>query len=398
MKIIFFIKSLTKEAGISVVEIIKANALVDKGHEVVICHNDPLEPGKKTLRPISPKVKVICLALDNILEVKRTSLKWFKLLSLYRKRIQSIIDAEAPNVIVATEGYSKFVLPFISKPKGVNAIKIREFHNASDSYKSAVSDRRMLAFLKIYHRVGRAFQSLCYDRMFLLTKADKEANYPHNSKYDYVYNPLTINVLPPPEINMCNAADKQTDSNVEIGGRYKRNHTVLFVGRLAFPKNVAALLRIWSHTEHEGWTLKIVGDGYEMDSLKALTASLSIQDSVEFAGWVNDPRPIMQDASILCLTSINEGFALVIAEAMASGLPVVSYNLPYGPSDIITDGEDGLLIPYLDEDAFAKKLSGLMDDEEKIRSMSKSAILKSQQFSVDKIVDTWIAKYNELLS
>jgi glycosyltransferase involved in cell wall biosynthesis len=106
----------------------------------------------------------------------------------------------------------------------------------------------------------------------------------------------------------------------------------------------------------------------------------------------------MQDASILCLTSINEGFALVLIEAMASGLPVVSYNLPYGPSDIITDGEDGLLIPYLNEDAFAKKLSGLMDDEEKIRSMSKSAILKSQQFSVDKIVDTWIAKYNELLS
>jgi glycosyltransferase involved in cell wall biosynthesis len=172
------------------------------------------------------------------------------------------------------------------------------------------------------------------------------------------------------------------------------------VGRLHNDqKNLTGLLNIWAKTKKDGgWTLKIVGDGPDRQKLEELAYRLNIRDSVSFTGWISDPSQIMQSAKLFCLTSFYEGFALVLAEALANGLPVVSYDLPYGPSDIISDGQDGLLIPYLDEDAFAQKLSELMADEDRIIAMSDAAKIKSEQFSVDKITDLWIEKFNDLLA
>jgi glycosyltransferase involved in cell wall biosynthesis len=163
-------------------------------------------------------------------------------------------------------------------------------------------------------------------------------------------------------------------------------------------KNLVGLLHIWAKTQKGGWKLKIVGEGPDRQMLENLVDSLELRNSVIFTGWINNPSTILQTAKLFCLTSFYEGFALVIAEAMAHGLPVVAYDLPYGPSDIISDGKDGLLIPYLDEHAFAQKLSELMADEERISRMGMAAIKKSEQFSVDKITDIWIEKFNKLLN
>jgi glycosyltransferase involved in cell wall biosynthesis len=234
-------------------------------------------------------------------------------------------------------------------------------------------------------------QSLLYDKIYLLTRRDKLENFPSNNKFDVMYNPLTVNVLPPPDT---------ARTAVNSAGIKPRENVVIFVGRLEdCQKNLTGLLNIWAKTKRDGgWILKIVGDGPDRQKFEELAYRLNISDSVSFTGWINDPSPIMQSAKLFCITSFFEGFALVIAEAMANGLPVVSYDLPYGPSDIISDGQDGLLIPYLDEDAFAQKLSELMADEDRIIAMSDAAKIKSQQFSVDKITDLWIEKFNDLLA
>lgn len=178
-----------------------------------------------------------------------------------------------------------------------------------------------------------------------------------------------------------------------------RENVALFVGRLEnCQKNLVGLLNIWAKTKREGWILKIIGDGPDRQKLEELAYRLNISDSVSFTGWINDPSLVMQSAKLYCITSFFEGFALVLLEAMANGVPAVAYDLPYGPSDIISDGQDGLLIPYLDEDAFTQKLSELMADEDRIIEMSDAAKIKSQQFSVDKITDLWIEKFNDLLA
>lgn len=178
-----------------------------------------------------------------------------------------------------------------------------------------------------------------------------------------------------------------------------RENVAIFVGRLEdCQKNLTGLLNIWAKTKRDGgWILKIVGDGPDRQKFEELAYRLNISDSVSFTGWISDPSSIMQSAKLFCITSFFEGFGLVLVEAMANGLPALAYDLPYGPSDIISDGKDGLLIPYLDEETFAQKLSELMADEKRIKEMSEAAKIKSEQFSVDKITDLWIKKFNELL-
>jgi glycosyltransferase involved in cell wall biosynthesis len=184
--------------------------------------------------------------------------------------------------------------------------------------------------------------------------------------------------------------------NINPGGREK---SVLFVGRLCDKdKNISGLLRIWAKTNKDGWTLKLVGDGEDKQYLEDYAKQLGVSSSVEFVGWVDTPMEIMTTSSLFCMTSHIEGFALVLIEAMACGLPVVSYDLPYGPSDIITDGIDGYLIPNGDEQVFADRLSQCLANEDRIAPMSVAAIEKSKQFDVDTITDLWIKKYNELLS
>jgi glycosyltransferase involved in cell wall biosynthesis len=202
-------------------------------------------------------------------------------------------------------------------------------------------------------------------------------NYPRNNKFDVVPNPLSID---PPQYSDA-----------------PRSNTVIFVGRLSYEKNLPALLRIWAKTKKQGWKLKIVGDGEDRELLQRYAESLNISDSVEFVGWVEDPIPIMSDASLLCLTSLYEGFALVLIEAMATGLPVISYDLSYGPSDIIEDGVNGFLIKNHDEQGFADKLSDVFRHREQIADMSRNAYVASKRFSVDEITDIWIKKYTKLL-
>jgi glycosyltransferase involved in cell wall biosynthesis len=396
MKIMYVVRSVSAGGGMTIVEIIKANAFVEKDHEVIICYTNSTPQGAATLRPISPKVKLIDLdQYDN--DIVPFTKKFFKHIKQVYNKLQNAVYIEKPDVIVATDYSGKYVVPFIKAPKGHKMVKVREYHYSSTKFKQNIKDKWVLLRHKIYHYFGTRFQSLRYDKIYILTKRDKRENYPTNGKYDVMPNPLTLNILPPPDFTLSTgilASYESVDSHSdEIVSRKK---TVLFVGRLDSEKNIQGLLRIWAKTTKGDWILKIVGDGPLRKTLENQASALKISNSVNFTGWISDPSAMMRNASLLCLTSFHEGFPLVIAEAMSQGLPVVAYDLPYGPSDIINDGINGLLIPYLNEDIFAKKLSHLISDANTITKMSKSAIERSNDFSVDRITDLWIEKYTEL--
>ena len=105
-----------------------------------------------------------------------------------------------------------------------------------------------------------------------------------------------------------------------------------------------------------------------------------------------------RNSSVFVMTSLYEPFGLVIPEAMSCGLPVVSYDSPYGPAGIISDGEDGFLIPMHDIQAFANRLCQLMGDEELRKEMGHRAIESSQRFSADKIMPMWKKLFEQLTS
>ncbi len=94
--------------------------------------------------------------------------------------------------------------------------------------------------------------------------------------------------------------------------------------------------------------------------------------------------PISPSSSILALSSRYEGFGLVILEAMACGLPVVSYACPCGPKDIITDGIDGFLVPDGDEIILAERICRLIEDEELRKRMGAAVFERTKDFTLDK--------------
>jgi glycosyltransferase involved in cell wall biosynthesis len=116
---------------------------------------------------------------------------------------------------------------------------------------------------------------------------------------------------------------------------------------------------------------------------------------------MNNPTDhIMEEylkSSIYVMSSVFEGFAMVLLEAMACGLPCVSFDCPYGPRNIITDGEDGILVNYLDYKALSVSICRLIDDFELRRQMGKNGRKNVLRFSREHIMTQWIELFEYII-
>lgn len=166
------------------------------------------------------------------------------------------------------------------------------------------------------------------------------------------------------------------------------NH-VIFVGRITYQKGIDALIKVWSivQKKHSDWILDIYGEGELKEYYKKVIEELDINIVIHLP-----ESTILQrycDSSILLLTSVYEPFGLVMPEAMSCGLPVVAFDCPYGPADIITDGVDGFLVKNRDINEFANRVCQLIDDKELRVRMGQAAIKSSQRYRADVIMPKW---------
>lgn len=153
------------------------------------------------------------------------------------------------------------------------------------------------------------------------------------------------------------------------------SHHLIAVGRLERQKGFDYLLDAWAEvtTSIKDWNLSIVGSGSLKNELEAQAKRLGIENSVEFKPATQDIASVYQEASCLVMSSRFEGLPMVLIEAKTAGLPCVSFDCPYGPSEIIRDQVDGLLVPYKDTHALANHLKQLLPDREKLKEMGKAA-------------------------
>ncbi|CQR64101.1 glycosyltransferase family 4 protein [Streptomyces leeuwenhoekii] len=160
------------------------------------------------------------------------------------------------------------------------------------------------------------------------------------------------------------------------------NKVVVCAGHLTDNKNHALLVEAFAkvHAQAPDWTLRIYGSGAEKARLRARIEELGLSNSILLMGQTAPVTPEFGKGSIFVLPSKREAFGNVIVEAMAAGLPVVSTDADHGPRNILTPGEDGLLVPRGDVEEMARAILRLVQDDELRQKMAANAVRGAERF------------------
>jgi glycosyltransferase involved in cell wall biosynthesis len=170
---------------------------------------------------------------------------------------------------------------------------------------------------------------------------------------------------------------------------------LLGVGRLSAEKNFAALVDAFTRLagRHPDWDLVILGEGPARAGLEAQVRAAGLGRRVFLPGRVGNPGAWYGRAALYAMTSDFEGFPNTLVEAMASGLPAVSFDCDTGPRDIIRHGVDGLLVPPGDAARLGAALDDLMGDDGLRGAFAARAAEARTRFSMPKVARMWDALF-----
>ena len=372
MRIIYFLPFLSQFGGLERTLADKANWLVENGHEVLFV---TYEHEGRIIYALHSAVRHIDLDCHffavyrypvylRLLEIIKLKLK-------FRRNMKEVISQFCPDVIVITiPNTENFIMDVFAVAKGIP--EVVESHLA---FGRKVIKRGLTETL-FYHIQNplRAVQKA--DLLISLTQGDATCwRSAHVGNVKVIpnlvtaYNPLMKNVQ-----KICNR--------------------VIAVGRFAPQKRFDRLLEAYSllADKYPSWRLDIFGDGEEKTYLEDLIASKGIQDCVHLTPPTKDIYNEFQCSQFFVLSSDFEGFGLVIVEAMACGIPVVSTDCPYGPSEIIEDGKTGLLAK-MDVQDLADKMEWMITHEEERKAMGARAHQAAARYRKEVVMPEWEKAY-----
>lgn len=369
-KIVYCTPALYSAGGVERVVSLKASYFAEVfGYDVTIIVTEG--QGRACFFPLSDKVRVINLQLG-FEDLWRVS--FIKKILLYLKkqrRFKKLLTAELrsiqPDFTITT---LRREVNFITSIHD-GSVKIGELHVNRANYRN-FDERNSNIVKRWFARVWlnsliRHLKKL--DKLVVLTDSALK-DWPEINRIIKIPDPL------PFHINGRN--------NLE----YKR---MISIGRYDYDKGNDLLLQIWAKIEKQmpEWRLDIYGNG-NREPYESQMKLLGIDTSrCHLYGPTVDVLKEYSTSSVFVLPSRFEGFGLVLIEAMATGVPVVSFNCENGPRSIITDGVDGFLIPLFDMDAFAEKVILLMTDESLRRKMGENAQKSATRFGIEKVGFQW---------
>lgn len=186
----------------------------------------------------------------------------------------------------------------------------------------------------------------------------------------------------------------------KIGNRAKlESKTAIAVGRLTYQKGYDRLIKAWKIVaeEYPDWHLNIYGDGELYNELLEEIQKEDLLNKITLNASVSDIESVYLNSSFLILSSRYEGLPMVLLEAFAYGLPVVSYTCKCGPRDVISNMIDGLLIEEGDIMALANGIKQMISDSSLRKNMGKNALQKSKKFSQNVVMNQWVTLFENLI-
>lgn len=380
MKIVFFHHSIALYAGIERVFTDKMNYFADVwGWDVFIL---TCQQGEHPLSyKLSPKVThhdMDCRFVELYrLNPLRKYLKSFQLERQLAKRLQKELDAINPDILVTTNMFTPWLVA-VNRCK-TNAIRIAESHIYKGRMRYVGSNGSWLS--RLTGKIGeRRIISEIRKMDLLVALTAQDAN-----EWKGIINTSVI-----PNIVTLYPQNVHYD---------KESRHAIAVGRLETQKGFDMLVEIWRRVaeRHPDWTLDIYGDGEERHSLARWIKDSAMDGKIVVHPPVSNIYDKYQESAMLLFSSRYEGFALALAEAMACALPVVAFDCPCGPRDVL-GADSPYLIPPYDIPLFADKVCRLIENQEERLRQSALNRTKAREYTRENVMHKWKELYETLLN
>lgn len=378
IKIAYCIPALYYPSGMERVLTLKANYLARKGYEVHIVLTDGGDKPPYFKLHSSIKLRQLNINFEEPYRhvfFLRVWLYWLRM-KLFKNKLNDCLCQIKPDITVSLLRRDINIINAMTD----GSIKVGEIHFDRLHYRNFAASW-MPGF--IYSLIQRLWmKSLIRElrklAVFVVLTHEDYTYWPELSNVKVISNPASFF---PDKVSPC------TSKQVVAAGR--------LVGQKGFDRLIAAWKIVV--TKHPDWILKIYGDGWLREQLQFQIEELQLQNNCFLENTVSDIAEKFIESSIFVLSSRYEGMAMVVAEAMACGIPVVSYSCHCGPRDIISDGIDGYLVTEGDIDGLAQKIILLIEDEELRKNMGIKARMKAGRYTLDRIGAQWEALFESLL-
>ena len=381
MKILYCIPALYNPGGMERVLTEKVNYLVSLAdYEIFIVTTD--QQAKDLRFPLDSRIKLFHLDIDFNSHYNYPLVKKYiahrKKMKQYKASLIKLLNDFQIDVCISLCGKE---IDFLSSLP-VKSKKIAEIHFAMNFRKQFLVSRKsgfIWALLGDLRTLSLKKSVKGLDKLVVLTKNDRQQ-----------WEKTHSNIIQIPNVNPL--------ESLEVSDLLQKK--VISVGKLDPQKGYDLLIESWKivSNKHPDWVLEIYGQGEWEEKLKSRSKELQLESSFFLCGLTDDVQTKYLNSSIYVMSSRYEGFGMVLVESMSCGLPVVSFDCEYGPSEIITNEVDGFLVEPNNIQSLADKICVLIENDTLRKEMGNNALSSVKRFDKENVMSRWVSLFESMVS